>query len=59
MFGLDYLSDDKIGKKIHKMRMKFEETLQESGNNNLKRELYEYFSKKGLGREIIVYAQKK
>ena len=58
LFGLDYLNNDKIGKKIHSMRMNFESILHSSGNNALKRELYSYLAKQGLGREIIVYAQK-
>lgn len=58
LFGLDYVNNDKVGRKIHSMRMNFESVLFSSGNNNLKRNLYNFLVKQGLGREIIVYAQK-
>ena len=58
LFGLDYLENDKIGKKIHSMRMDFESSLFVSQNNPLKRDLYSYFAKKGIGREITIYAKK-
>ena len=59
LFGLDYINNDKIGKKIHSMRMKFDSLLHSSSNNQLKRDLYSHFAKIGIGREIIVYAKKK
>lgn len=58
LFGFDYLENDKIGKKIHNMRMNFESSLSISDNNSLKRDLYSYFAKKGIGREITIYAKK-
>ncbi|MDE1840481.1 MAG: class I SAM-dependent methyltransferase [Thaumarchaeota archaeon] len=58
LFGLDYVGNDKVGQKIHGMRMKLETAIRSSGYNELKRELYNYLAHKGLGREFIVYAQK-
>jgi 2-polyprenyl-3-methyl-5-hydroxy-6-metoxy-1,4-benzoquinol methylase len=58
LFGFDYIDNDKIGKKIHNMRMNLEKFLQSTGNNQVKRDLYNYFAEKGIGREIIVYAKK-
>lgn len=58
LFGMNYLENDKIGKKIHSMRMNFESTLFTSQNNTLKRNLYSYFAEKGIGREITIYAKK-
>jgi len=40
------------------MRMNLEKILHSTGNNLMKRDLYNYFATKGLGREIIVYAKK-
>ncbi len=56
--GMNYLNNEKIGKKIHSMRMNFESHLFSSKNNSLKRDLYSYFAQKGIGREIIIYAKK-
>lgn len=58
LFGSNYLNNEKIGQKIHSMRMNFEMILSSSNYNSLKRELYAYFAKQGLGRAIIMYAQK-
>lgn len=58
LFGLDYVRNDKVGRKIHSMRMNLETALSVTGNNELKRNLYSFLAKQGLGREIIVYAQK-
>ena len=58
LFGLNYLNNEKIGQKIHSMRMNFEMTLSSTNHNSLKRKLYAYFAKQGLGRAIIMYAQK-
>jgi 2-polyprenyl-3-methyl-5-hydroxy-6-metoxy-1,4-benzoquinol methylase len=56
--GMDYVNNEKIGKKIHSMRMNFESNLFSSQNNSLKRDLYSNFAQKGIGREIIIYAKK-
>jgi len=58
LFGLDYINNDKVGKKIHSMRMRFDSLLHSSNNNQLKRDMYQYFANMGIGREIIVYAKK-
>ena len=58
LFGFDYIGNDKVGKKIHSMRINLEKILHSTGNNLMKRDLYNYFATKGLGREIIVYAKK-
>lgn len=58
MFGFDYINNDKIGKKIHSMRMKFESLLSSTNNNQLKRHMYSNLAQMGIGREIIIYAKK-
>ncbi len=57
LLGHDYLNNDKIGKKIHSMRMNFESHLYPEANE-LKRKLYSFFAQNGMGREIIIYAKK-
>ena len=58
LFGLDYINNDKIGSKIHSMRMKFDSLLHSSNNNQLKRDIYSSFANMGIGRAIVVYAKK-
>jgi len=58
LFGFDYINNDKIGRKIHSMRMKFDSLLHSSNNNKLKREIYSSFANMGIGRTIVVYAKK-
>ena len=58
LFGFDYINNDKIGRKIHSMRMKFDSLLHLSNNNQLKREIYSSFANMGIGRAIVVYAKK-
>jgi 2-polyprenyl-3-methyl-5-hydroxy-6-metoxy-1,4-benzoquinol methylase len=57
LFGDDYISQPSIGPQMHLKRTKFDKALSQY-NNELKRELYQVFAKMGLGRDIVIYAQK-
>ena len=56
--GYDYVKNDKIGKEKHKDRMKLEMNFLLSGNENIKKEIYEKFAEIGIGRRAIMYAKK-
>ena len=58
LMGQNYVGNDSIGRKCHKMRMDFEKQLYKAGKNNLKNELYDSFAKLGIGRELIIFASK-
>lgn len=58
LMGENYIGDEKIGKIIHKKRCLFEENLEKSGLNNLKRRLYKYFASLNIGRSVLMYARK-
>ena len=59
LMGKNYVGNDSIGKECHEMRMQFEKNLFMSAQNDFKKSLYEKFAELGIGREIIIYAQKK
>jgi len=58
LMGLNYVGNDKIGKKIHENRMKMELNFQKGGGSALQREIYRYFASLGIGRTFIIYAKK-
>ena len=58
LMGKNYIGNDSIGRKCHKMRMEFEKQLYNAGENNLKKELYDSFAKLGIGRELVIFASK-
>ncbi len=58
LMGDNYVGDDTLGRTCHKKRVRFEQTLHKSGQNALKRELYQALAKLNLGREICVYAKR-
>ena len=51
--------NDKLGRKIHQKRKKFEANFHQAGMEELRRDIYKSFSKLGIGREVLVIAQKK
>lgn len=55
----DYIDNDRIGRKCHKKRMNLEINLWRGKSNELKRQIYQYLAKLNIGREIIIYGQKK
>jgi len=58
LFGEQYVGHPKIGKTIHKKRVLFEKTLKKH-DNDFKRNLFRSFAEQGIGRDIIVYVEKK
>lgn len=59
MMGDNYIGKDDIGKNCHKRRMIFEKNMNKAGLNTLRKELYEFFAQKGIGREMILFGQLK
>ena len=58
LMGHDYIGNDKIGKRKHHERMKFEINLKKGNLTFLKRQIYQYFAEIGIGRTAIIYAKK-
>jgi len=54
LMGENYIGNEDLGKKIHCKRKKFEVSLSETGNEELRRRLYQKVSELGLGREFMV-----
>jgi 2-polyprenyl-3-methyl-5-hydroxy-6-metoxy-1,4-benzoquinol methylase len=59
LMGQNYVEDSNIGKNIHKMRCDFEKNMINYDGGGKLREIYNSFSKVGIGRQITVYARKK
>ncbi|MGS0695601.1 class I SAM-dependent methyltransferase [Shewanella sp. 0m-4] len=59
LMGDNYVGNDELGRACHKKRMKFEMSLIESGQNDLKRAWYQSMAEVGIGREICLYARKR
>ena len=58
LMGDNYTKDDSLGRKIHKKRIQFEFNMKKAGLGDLKRKLYQLFAEQGLGRDVIIIAQK-
>lgn len=56
--GDNYINNDKVGRQIHERRCMFESNLEKSQLNYLKRKLYQLFASIGIGRSIMIFAQK-
>lgn len=48
-----YVGNDELGRKCHSLRKEFELNMNKSGNNKLKRGLYESLARLNIGRECI------
>lgn len=59
LMGANYIGKDDIGLNCHQKRMTFEQNLHKSGLKELKEKLYSFFAQEGIGREIVLFAQKK
>ena len=59
LMGDDYIGNDAVGRGCHRKRMAFETHLMESGLASFKRDLYRFLASKGMGREVVLYAQKR
>ena len=58
LFGENYVEDENIGRKAHEKRVHFDRTLSRF-DNNLRRKLYQSFANLDIGRDIILYANKR
>lgn len=58
LMGRDYIGNDRVGRRCHKMRMNLETHLYKNGLNNFKKELYQYMIDRNIGREVILYGKK-
>ena len=56
---LNYTNDNNLGRVCHNYRKTFEMNMYKSGNNNFRKKLYKSFSDLNIGREIILYGEKK
>ena len=58
LMGENYRKSDKIGKECHKKRVNFEINLHKTGNVDVMKDLYSALALAGLGRSVIIYAEK-
>lgn len=58
MMGQNYIGDSTVGRQAHGQRKQFERLLFKAGAGQLKRDLYQAFSRLGLGRELVLIARK-
>ena len=58
LMGDNYIGNDKIGRLCHTKRMNFEKSFGINETEELLEGLYTDFAKRGIGREVIMYARK-
>ena len=58
LMGNNYLNNSNIGKEKHNERMNLEMNLSQTGNNDIKKKMYQSFAEMGIGRTAIVFAKK-
>jgi len=58
LMGDNYIGNDVKGRECHSKRMSFEKKLSIAGFNEKKRKLFQSMADVGIGREIIIFAQK-
>jgi SAM-dependent methyltransferase len=58
LMGDNYVGNDIVGRACHSKRKAMELYLDKSGCNEIKREIYLKFAECGIGREIVLYAEK-
>ena len=56
--GIDYVANDKVGKKIHQNRINMEMNFKKAGNVTLREQIYQKFAELEIGRTSIIYAKK-
>lgn len=59
LMGDLYVGNDTLGRSCHQKRKTFELNMQRAGKGELKRKLYQKLAELGIGREVVVFAQKK
>ncbi len=57
VMGDNYIGDSSVGSQSHQRRKAFDIRLSKF-DNQLRRDLYEFFAEKNIGRECIIYAKK-
>ena len=58
LMGDNYTGNSEIGRACHKKRKNLEFALHRSGQNELRKKLYENLIELGIGREIVIYGSK-
>jgi len=53
----NYIGNHNMGRKMHRQRKIFKQNLYKSGNEILRRELYNKLTDPGLGREFVIVAK--
>jgi SAM-dependent methyltransferase len=59
LMGDDYIGNESVGLACHERRMRMEERLHEGGAAELLETIYADLARRGLGRQMILYAQKR
>ena len=55
LLGHNYVNNPDVGRETHRRRKDFEFALENAGNGDLRRTLYQSLANLGIGREVIVY----
>ncbi len=58
LMGENYIGNDVLGRQCHGRRMRLEQALDRAGLRDWKRRLYRCFAAAGLGREVILFAER-
>lgn len=58
LMGDDYVGNESVGLACHERRMRMEENLHQGGAGELLEMIYADLARRGLGRQMILYAQK-
>jgi len=58
LMGDNYIGNDEVGRACHSKRMNFEKAMSDSGSGAVLTGLYSAFAQQGIGREVILYANK-
>ncbi len=59
LMGDDYVSDGQLGRQCHAKRKSLDIMLSEPGLADFKKEMYQLMARHSIGREMVVYAEKK
>jgi len=58
LMGENYVGDEELGKRCHRMRTRLEMMLGEPGLKGFKTEMYELMARHGIGREALIFGIK-
>jgi len=56
LMGFDYTKDDTLGRQMHNLRIRFEQSIELAGLGEMLSSLYTTFAEHGVGREAVVFA---